>query len=204
MATVSPARTTPDVESLRVIDASAIAYRLYDIGYEIDLDKASALFAPDAATRERPARNEAQALQIVNPPLFVALGSEALAIEGTELRAVVSARLYDFGTCSLQLRVDAPRDLSWERFTAFGNAVDTSAALPALFARHIDALRVRVAPAVNRPNLAPVVEEYVVFRMTRLADHDGTPLGTGVLTDEHIVPLLLREQRSLSPDARRE
>ena len=187
-----------------MIDASAIAYRLYDIGYEIDLDRASALFAPDAATRERPARNEAQALQIVNPPLFVALGTEALTIEGTELRAEVSARLYDFGTCSLQLRVDAPGDRSWERFTAFGNAVDTSAALPAIFARYIEALRARVAPAVNRPNLAPVVEEYVVFRMTRLADETGASLGTGVLTDEHIVPLLLRERRGLSPDARRE
>jgi hypothetical protein len=204
MASVSPARTTTDAESLRVIDASAIAYRLYDIGYEIDLDKASALFAPDAATRERPARNEAQALQIVNPPLFIALGSEALTIEGTELRADVSARLYDFGTCSLQLRVDAPGDLWWERFTAFGNAVDTSAALPAIFARHIEALRSRVAPAVIRPNLAPVVEEYVVFRMTRLADDTGASLGTGVLTDEHIVPLLLRERRGLSLDARRE
>jgi len=52
MATVSPVRTTTDAESLRVIDASAIAYRLYDIGYEIDLDRASALFAPDAATRD--------------------------------------------------------------------------------------------------------------------------------------------------------
>jgi len=204
MATVFPARTTTDAESLRVIDASAIAYRLYDIGYEIDLDKASALFAPDAATRERPARNEAQALQIVNPPLFIALGSEALTIDGTELRAEASARLYDFGTCSLQLRVDAPGDLAWERFTAFGNAVDTSAALPAIFARHIEALRARVAPAVIRPNLAPVVEEYVVFRMTRLADGTGASLGTGVLTDEHIVPLLLRERRGLSPDARRE
>jgi len=204
MATVFPARTTTDAESLRVIDASAIAYRLYDIGYEIDLDRASALFAPDAATRERPARNEAQALQIVNPPLFIALGSEALTIDGTELRAEASARLYDFGTCSLQLRVDAPGDLAWERFTAFGNAVDTSAALPAIFARHIEALRARVAPAVIRPNLAPVVEEYVVFRMTRLADGTGASLGTGVLTDEHIVPLLLRERRGLSPDARRE
>ena len=111
MATVYSAQVTTATESLRVIDASAIAYRLYDIGYEIDLDRASALFAPDGATRERPARNEAQALQIVNPPLFVALGSETLTIEGAELRAEVSVRLYDFGTCSLQLRVDAPGGL---------------------------------------------------------------------------------------------
>src|SRR4051812_4193730 len=204
MATVSPARATTETESLHVVDASAIAYRLYDIGYEIDLDRASALFAPDGATRERPARNEAQALQIVNPPLFVALGTEVLTIEGSELRAEVSARLYDFGTCSLQLRVDVPGNLSWERFTAFGNAVDTSAALPAIFARQVESLRARVAPAVNRPYLASVVEDYVVFRITRLADDTGASLGTGVLTDDHIVPLLLRERRGLSPDARRE
>ena len=204
MTTVYPARASTATESLRVIDAAAIAYRLYDIGYEIDLDRASALFAPDAATRERPARNEAQALQIVNPPLFVALGTEVLTIDGTELRADVSARLYDFGTCSLQLRVDAPGDLPWERFTAFGNAVDSSAMLPALFTRHLESLRGRVAPAVKRPNLAPVVEDYVVFRIRRLADDTGASLGTGVLTDEHMVPLLLREQRELSPDARRE
>ena len=204
MATVYSAQTTGKTESLHAIDASAIAYRLYDVGYEIDLDRASALFAPDGATRERPARNEAQALQIVNPPLFVALGSESLAIDGAELRAEVSARLYDFGTCSLQLRVDAPGDLSWERFTAFGNSVDTSAALPAIFARHVELLRARVAPAVIRPNLAPVVEDYVVFRIARLADDSGASLGTGVLTDDHIAPLLLRERRGLSPDARRE
>ncbi|HKW46545.1 MAG TPA: hypothetical protein VJN70_03840, partial [Gemmatimonadaceae bacterium] len=99
---------------LKVVDAAAVAYRLYDIGYEVDLNSASLLFAPDAATRERPARNEAQALQIVNPPLFVSLGTERLTIEGVERRAEVSARLFDFGTCSLQVRVDAPASLSWE------------------------------------------------------------------------------------------
>src|SRR4029077_4975721 len=98
--------------SLIAVDAAAIAYRLYDIGYEIDLDRASALFAPDAATRERPARNEAQALQIVNPPLFVSLGIETLTISGSTHRADVSARLFDFGTCSLQLRIEAAAPLS--------------------------------------------------------------------------------------------
>jgi hypothetical protein len=189
---------------LLVVDAAAIAYRLYDIGYEIDLDGASALFASDAATRERPGRNEAQALQIVNPPLFVPLGTETLMIDGAELRADVSARVFDFGTCSLQLRVDAPGSMSWERFIEFGNAVDASPALAGIFSRHLEALRSRVAPAVERPNLAPVVEDYVVFRISRLTDGGGASLGTDVLTDEHLVPLLLRERRGLSPDARRE
>jgi len=189
---------------LIVVDAVAIAYRLYDIGYEIDLDRASALFAPDAATRERPARNEAQALQIVNPPLFVSLGRESLTIGGETHRAEVSARLFDFGTCSLQLRVAASAALSWDAFTTFGNAVDTSPELAALFTRYVEALRARVAPAVERPNLASVVEDYVVFRLTKLTDASATTLSTSVLTDEHVVPLLLRERGELSMAARRE
>ena len=186
------------------MDGAAIAYRLYDIGYAIDLERASALFSPDAATRVRPGRSEAQALQITNPPLFVALGSERLTIAGVEREAVVSARLFDFGACSLQLRLEAPPSLPWEEFSAFGTAVDESAALSALFARHLEALRTRVRSAVERPNLASVVEDYVVFRITRLADMSGATLSTEVLTDEHLVPLLLHEGRPLSSDARRE
>ena len=204
MASLSTPRPTLDTTGLRVVDAAAIAYRLYDVGYEIDLDRVSILLAPDAPTRQRPARNEAQALQIVNPPLFIPLGTESLTIDGVEHRGEVSARVFDFGTCSLQLRVEAASALSWEEFTTFGNAVDTSPALPAIFARHVDALRSRIQPAVERPNLATVVEDYVVFRLTKLTDSAGAPLRTDVLTDEHVVPLLLRERRGLSLDARRE
>src|SRR5436305_10346663 len=189
-----PSRTETD--SLRANDAAAIAYRLYDIGYEVDLDRASLLLAPDASTRERPARNEAQALQIVNPPLFVSLGSESLTIGGIERRADISARLFDFGACSLQLRIEASTSMTWEEFTTFGNAVDASPALAPIFARHVQSLRTRISRAVERPNIASVVEDYVVFRLTKLTDGSGSALGTDVLTDDHVVPLLLRERRS--------
>ena len=202
---ISTLRNVPDVDrTVLRVDGAAIAYRLYDLGYAIDLERASALFAPDAAIRERPARSEAQALQIANPPLLISLGEETLTINGSEYRAEVSLRLFDFGACSLQLRIVAPAGLRWEDFTAFGNAVDTSPALPSIFIRHLDALRARVAPAVERPSLASVVEDYVVFRITKLTDDTGTALGTDVLTDEHVVPLLLHERRRLSADARRE
>jgi hypothetical protein len=202
---ISTLRTGSDVDrAVLLVDGAAIAYRLYDLGYAIDLERASALFAPDAAIRERPGRSEAQALQIANPPLFVGLGEERLTIGGSEQRAEVSVRLFDFGACSLQLRVAAPPGLPWDDFTAFGNGVDASPALASIFLRHLDTLRARVAPALERPSLASVVEDYVVFRITRLTDERGAELGTDVLTDEHVVPLLLHERRRLSADARRE
>ena len=186
------------------VDGTAIAYRLYDIGYAIDLERASTLFAPDAAERVRPARSEARAMQIANPPLAVALGQERLRIEGTEYDAHVSARVFDFGACSLQLRIDAPPSLPWDAFSSFGTAVDASPELTAIFIRHLAAVRQLLAPAVERPNVAAVEEDFVVFRITRLTDTAGRPLSTDVLTDDHLVPLLLHERRRLSADARRE
>ena len=198
-------RTEPrhDAAALRV-DGSAIAYRLYDIGYAIDLDRASALFPPDAAERVRPGRSEAQAMQIANPPLSVTLGRERMHIEGSEHAVDVSARLFDFGACSLQLRIEARPSLPWDDFSSFGTAVDGSPELAAIFVKHLAAVRERIAPAVERPNLAAVEEDFVVFRITRLADTTGQLLSTDVLTDEHLVPLLLHERRRLSADARRE
>jgi hypothetical protein len=198
-------RTDPrsDAAELRV-DGIAIAYRLYDIGYAIDLDGASRLFAPDATERVRPARSEAQAMQIANPPLAVNLGEERLHIGGGEYAAAMSARVFDFGACSLQLRIAAPPGLPWDEYSAFGTAVDASPELSAIFIRHLAAVRHLLAPTVVRPNLATVEEDYVVFRITRLADTAGRALSTDVLTDEHLVPLLLHERRRLSADARRE
>jgi hypothetical protein len=186
------------------VDGTAIAYRLYDIGYEIDLDRASSLLAPDASERVRPARSEARAMVIPNPPLAIRLGEERITIAGVERVAEVSARLFDFGACSLQLRIDAPRAMPWDEFSAFGTSVDESPALAAIFVRHLAQVRQLLASAIARPNVSSVEEDYVVFRITRLTDTTGRELSTEVLTDDHLVPLLLHERRRLSADARRE
>jgi len=161
------------------------------------------VFTPDVTERVRPGRTEAQALQIANPPVSVALGVERLVVAGVERTAKVSARLFDFGACSLQLHFDAPPGVTWEEFSAFGTAVDSFPTLTPILSRHVEALRERIRPAVDRSYLASVVEDYVVFRITKLTD-DGVPVGVEVLTDERLVPLLLHERRRLSPDARRE
>ncbi|MCU0627397.1 MAG: hypothetical protein MUF21_13070, partial [Gemmatimonadaceae bacterium] len=120
-----------DPATLRV-DGDAVVYRLYDIGYEIHLDRALELLATQAPARVRPVRGEAQALQITNPPLTVILGSEAVVIGGARLPVEVSARIFDFGVASLRAQLAAPPHASWAAFTAWGQALDDSSTLRAL------------------------------------------------------------------------
>jgi hypothetical protein len=186
------------------VDGSAIVYRLFDVGYEIHLARALEILSPNAPERARPVRGEGQAIQIKNPPVTVTLGIERVSIDGREVDAEVSARIFDFGVVSLRLRVPAPPRVTWMEYADFGNAVDVRTDLTPLFERQLDALVTRMAPAIERRSVASVTEDYVVFRITGFSDPAGKEMSAEILRDQDVAPLLLNERRPLSHLALRE
>jgi hypothetical protein len=184
------------------LDGAAVVYRLFDIGYAIELDAAATLLAPSAPARSRPARVEAQALQIANPPVAIVLGARDLCVGTIDCRAQLAARLFDFGVCSVQLEVPAPPNIPWDDFVRFSRDVQSSREVAELLSRELDALRERVSPAVEREGLAPVSEEYTVFRISALRDVAGKPAPLQSLNDQQLALLLLGEQRPLARSAR--
>jgi hypothetical protein len=184
------------------LDGAAVVYRLFDIAYAIDLDRAASLLAPSGPARTRPARTEAQALQIANPPVSVALGQRELTVLGVPRAAQLSARLFDFGVCSIQLELSTPEHIGWDEFLAFAHGVERAPELTALVAQELDLLRERLAPAAERPAVGPVTEEYIVFRIAELRDARGVLLPSEVLDDDRLAHLLLGEERPLAESAR--
>src|SRR5882672_10859834 len=102
-----------------LVRGAAVVYRLYDIGYAIELDRVSELLVSDAPARARPERVEAQALQIANPPVTVHIGKRDLALDGTSVSAQLVARIFDFGVASLQLEIGGRGMLAWSAFVEF-------------------------------------------------------------------------------------
>lgn len=183
---------------------AAVVYRLFDIGYEIKLDRALDLLATSAPERVRPVRGEGQALQIANPPITVLLGTEALTVDGEPQDVELSARIFDFGVVSLRVRIRTSGELAWPEFVRFAQAVEEHPELAGMVAHHLRLLMDRIAPAISKPMLATVHEDYTVYRITRLTNPDGSAASPDVLRDVDVVPLLLNETRGLSPEARRE
>src|SRR5262249_32527435 len=114
MTTEHTVGLAPVVTPVARVQGEVIVYRLYDLGYEIDLDRVFALLADNAPERARPVRGEAQAIQIPNPPITASLGATSVSVRGESCAAELSARVFDFGVVSLRARVSLPRDLSWE------------------------------------------------------------------------------------------
>jgi hypothetical protein len=183
---------------------SAIAYRLFDVGYAIDLERALALLAASAPERVRPVRGEGQALQISNPPITVWLGGDVLVVDGTAHEVELSARIFDFAVVSLRVRVRPLGACTWEQFTEFGRRLEHHPGINALVQAQLQLLCERMRPAIDRPAIAGVHEDYTVFRITHITDDHGTPLSAAALASLDVVPLLLNETRPLSAEARRE
>jgi hypothetical protein len=209
----SPLTREPSAPRSIRVRGAAVLYRLHDIGYEIRLDRALELLASSAPERARPSRAEAQAIEILTPPLSVSLGPDRLVVGGKPLDAEVSARIFHFGVASLRVRVTAPTEMTWEEFTAFGNAVQ-AADSAALFSAHLQALAARIASATERPFLAPLTEDYIMFRVNGLRISGGN-ISRGNISGGNIsaadalrhvdvAPLLLNESRPLSRAAREE
>jgi hypothetical protein len=186
-------------------------YRVYDIGYTIDLDRAADLLGASTLARVRPSRLEARAIEIRNPPLLATLTTFDLRVAGSPRRATISAHLFDFGVCSFQVSIDAPSGLTWSAFAEACAAIESAPDLAVVFDRELHDLIARVAPSVERPAVAPLVEEYKVYRIDRVS-FDGRSTGSqelgapiwDVLTDEAIASLLIGERQPLSSAARRE
>lgn len=182
----------------------ATAYRLFDVGYQIDLERVDALLGADTRGRIVPARAEGRAFEIRQPPLSATLGDREVQVEGRTVRASLRAHFFDFGVCSMRLAMAAPARCSWADFTAFGAALDANPDVARLFERELRTLLQRLEPAIERPRVAPVVEDYLVFRIHALERGEAAARASDILDDEQLARLLLGEQRRLAPAAARE
>jgi hypothetical protein len=179
-------------EAPTLIGATVVLYRLFDVGYALDLTHAATLLAPAGAGRSRPRRGDAAAIVMPRPPVRV------------ELEGGVTAALYDFGLVSLRLQCGPHRDLSWEAFVAEATRHQAAPELRVTLDGALANLLQRIRPAVSRPAVATVTEEYFVFRARGLREQAGGRVDPALVSPDALARLLLNEPRTLAPAALRD
>lgn len=195
-----PSARTP-THALRVAGA-VVTYRLHDVGYALDLERAARLLEGQAMGRARPTRGEAKALVIAQPPLTLALGPVVLPGDHAWPPAEMSAVCFDFGVISLRLRSGVPDGTAWPDLVALMRSLER-ADLASVFGPALKSLTSQLQSAIVRPGIAPVAEDYTICRLVRLCDTAGAAVPPSGLDDPALVELLLGEPRALSEDARR-
>jgi hypothetical protein len=191
--------STPDVAT-----GAILAYRLFDVGYAIDLAKAEETWARTVRTgssRGRLTTTPPKAIAFGVPPVAIGLGTIVLTLPDGPHQAIATARLYDFGVVSIALRLPVA-NLSWALFSQRLNAVDRTvgfAPASTLWTELLDRVRQGIGDALIRPTASTLEEDYLVG----VANAFNEPATADTLLDRlDLVPLLSGEQRPLSDGAR--
>src|SRR5262249_6306254 len=156
---------------------------------------------PDSM-RSRLSATPSKAVAYDVPPVNLPLDPVPLVLEGRKVDAGMTARLYDFGVVSLELRIDV-QDCSWADYTALLNALDREVGPTGsaqVWAHALDHVRELVAPSFVKPSNSKLQEDYllgVVQRWSRPIDAAGLEAAID------LVPLLSGDTRTLSEGARR-
>ncbi len=156
----------------------------YDIGLAIDLEEA-ARRTHDATEQEtiRHKRRAPEWLEFKPAPLRIIQSGEPLSIAGFSTGERVECVLYDFGAVSVAYAIPLSGPLSG--LLALSDALYENRALLADSRRRVERILNRIENAVDKPQIAGLVEDYAVFQVQRLEGPGGVPVHAPGVVAEH-------------------
>jgi hypothetical protein len=153
---------------MQILQGQAIALFAFDVGYEISLEQVSKLLMVTPVrplSRKKPTPNY---LQYANVPQVLNLGETELLEEAGYIQATV----FDFGAVSIAFRwplLQNKQPLHLEDLAHFSQQLYRYN-LEVHARELVRDLLVQVQPAITRPELSPLIEDYYIFVVEHLAE----------------------------------
>jgi hypothetical protein len=136
----------------------------YEAGFEIALDSARTLCEASESRGITGVRPAPAHLQYRPKPLVVLSRPVEAAAAGASHRLEAAVKIFDFGVLSVTLTLPV-RDMPWEAYAETALALASEPALERSAREAAGAVFERIRPAVSRPGLADLVEEYCLWHV---------------------------------------
>jgi hypothetical protein len=194
----------PETPSPRIVNGEIIVYRLFDLGYEVDLKRAEEIWQSQRginSARKRLVTTPTKAVDYDVPPVELAFHTVMFDAGGRDLTADVLVRIYEFGVFSVALTIPA-NNLSWEAFSGLLNAIDAAigpGTTSGIWQTLVGELQTLFAPALTRAALVALEEDYIIGRVRSF---DEPLTAADIQTRLDLVPLLSGDHLPLSEGAR--
>lgn len=178
-------------------------YRVYDIGEEIDLEKAEKILSEGTTSRSkfRLKKINRQAVIVSNDPLSVILGQYAFNDQGKQFNCDISAKLWDFGTLSITFEFIIPEGCTIDELRVLSALIQDYDDLDLYSRNRALELSHQIQPAIGKINEikdSEVNEDFILFFIEKFAnDYEDASV---ILQQEDIAALILNEEKNtLSP-----
>lgn len=184
-----------------------LLYRVFDIGEEINLEKAERIIV-DETTRSRfkLKRKDSQSVNVAADPLRVGLGLQEIIIEGIVHKFELNAKIWAFGTFSLTFEYHIPEQSSLKELAHLANIFEDSEEIDEYARLKAREFTQKIQSAMLKTNEWNVYEDYLIFFIEKFDQNSSNTQQdlTKFLEDEDIPALILTENHEAISDHMKE
>jgi hypothetical protein len=174
-----------------------LIYRVYDIGEEVDLEKAEKILQQETTARAkfRLKKINQQAVIVSNDPLSVSLGNYTYIDEGLSFSSEVSAKIWEFGTLSLTFDFTIPSGTTINELRSLSDKIQNYEILDTYARGKARELTQQIKEAMAKINEWEVNEDYILYFIESF--HNEYSDASVIINEEDIAALILNEEKDL-------
>lgn len=174
-----------------------LVYRVYDIGEEIDLEKATIIL--QQATTERAKfrlkKINQQAVIVSNDPLRLSLGNYSYTDGDLSFNPEVSAKIWEFGTLSLTFDFPIPEGTTIDQLRMLSDKIQNYEILDVYARGKARELTNQIKGSMAKINEWEVNEDYILYFVESFTNEYTD--ASVILQEEDIAALILNEEKDL-------
>lgn len=184
-----------------------LLYRVFDIGEEINLEKAERIIV-DETTRSRfkLKRKDLQSVNVAADPLRVGLGMQEIIIEGISYKFELNAKIWAFGTFSLTFEYHIPDQSDLKKLAHLANIFEDSEEIDEYARLKAREFTQKIQASMLKTNEWNVYEDYLIFfieKFDQTTSNSSQDL-TKFLEEEDVSALILTENHEAISDQMKE
>jgi hypothetical protein len=174
-----------------------LVYRVYDIGEEIDLEKAETILSEETTARAkfRLKKINQSAVVVSNDPLSVTLGNYNYKTNDLYFNPEVSAKIWEFGTLSLTFDFPIPKGFTIDQLRKLSNHIQNDEALDHYARGKARELTHQIKSSMAKMNEWEVNEDYILYFIESFENEylDASK----ILDEEDIAALIINEDKNV-------
>ena len=172
-----------------------LLYRVYDIGEEIDLEKAEKIIEQATSrSKFRLKKINLQAVIVSNDPLAIALGAFNYRVNNEDFHFDVSGKLWEFGTLSLTFEFIIPEGTTIDELRVLSDKIQNDEELEIYARQKARELTIQILPSMGKQNEWIVNEDYILYFIESFTEEYED--ASHVLIEEDIAALVLNEEKA--------
>jgi hypothetical protein len=140
-------------------------FRTFDVGSEIDLTRAENVLDREIYNKFK-LKKSSRAIVIEEVPLVLTIGSWIQTILGVEYPIQALAKVWAFGTISINFRITVPQKINLKDLKVLVNFIESDADLEELALAKLNNLCQVLSPAISHLQIWDQYEDYLIVHLT--------------------------------------